>query len=399
MAEPINFEISVLLQLLAKHIFEIDENIKLNNVDLEKLYEEARNQTVLAIAFDALPKDARILNPKIYDEWQTIAFSIMQQTINNNYSNANITELFDKNGIEQCTIKGYSSAYYYPNPCLRQMGDIDFIIDKDKDEISTHLLLDNGFICKEKNSYHSEFVKGKMIYEMHIDIAETIDGKSCYSDMIEDIIRKSNVVNSSVGAIRIPSKFHHGVTMLVHMQRHMMTGSGIGLRHLVDWAVFVNSIDNDEWIEIFEEKLKKVGLWKFAETISKTASIYIKLPEKEWFSNADKELAAALICDILDGGNFGRKSTTRNMQKIVSANGDKSKMVRLLQGLNSWIYTKYPICSKYKILLPMFYVLHSFKIFFKVVFKRSEYKFSEVFKKGEEQYNMYEKFGFYREEK
>ena len=73
-------------------------------------------------------------------------------------------------------------------------------------------------------------------------------------------------------------------------------------------AVFVNSISNDEWINTFENELKKIGLWKFAGIISKAASIYLKLPEKPWFADADTDLAISLSKDIFTSGNFGSKN-------------------------------------------------------------------------------------------
>ena len=54
-----------------------------------------------------------------------------------------------------------------------------------------------------------------------------------------------------------------------------MTSESIGLRHLCDWAVFVNSISNNEFVGLFSENLKSFGLWKFAQIMTATSEKYL----------------------------------------------------------------------------------------------------------------------------
>lgn len=389
-------ENEILLNLLAKELFGYNAQIDLDSVELKDVFKEAKAQTVVALSFNSLPRDARKKDDETYSAWQQLSILIMQRTLNNNFANAKLTELLNNNGIKHCTLKGYASAYYYPNSSLRQMGDIDFLINKDCVTCTTDLLVENGFAGgHEETDLHIGFAKNKVLYEMHTSVTRVPEGKEFVLDEFDDLIDKSVEVNSARGKIVIPSKYHHGVVMLVHMQRHMTNGSGIGLRHLCDWAVFVNSVDNNEWVEIFEGSLKNIGLWKFAKAISKTSSIYLKMPQKPWFADADDELAKALIFDIFDGGNFGRKNSLRSTQRIMSDNKSKFKVFRIFKGSIIWIYEKYPICKKNKILLLPLYIGHYCKVLFKLLFKHANYNFTDVIKKGSEQFDTYEQLEFF----
>ena len=55
----------------------------------------------------------------------------------------------------------------------------------------------------------------------------------------------------------MPSHFHHGLNLLLHTNQHLL-GEGLGLRHLCDWAVFAAGFSDEEFRELFEEKLKAV---------------------------------------------------------------------------------------------------------------------------------------------
>lgn len=95
--------------------------------------------------------------------------------------------------------------------------------------------------------------------------------------------------------------------MLLHVASHMMS-EGIGMRHLCDWAVFADTLGNEKFVTLFEEKLKRFGLWKFAQILTLVSERYLGLVHKEWAQNPDvtEEQLEALMEDILNGGNFGK---------------------------------------------------------------------------------------------
>ena len=402
MNEYITAECKVLLQILAKDLFGSEEKIEWETAQLDKLYEEAKGQTVIAMAFNSLPQEASANDMQTYLKWQGTAFSIMQQTLQNNLSNAKLTQLLDENGIEHTTIKGYASSHYYKNPTIRQMGDIDFLVRECDVEKVTEILLANGYErFDDDHDLHIGFKKNKIIYELHTNVTSVPEGKEFVLDSLKGAIEDAVEVDSSCGKIRITCPLHHGIVMLMHMQRHMIISSGIGIRHLADWAVFVDYYSNEDWKNTFEVPLKKIGLWKFAKVISKSASIYLKLPQKEWFADADETLAKNLSKEIFTSGNFGRKSETSEQEQVFYNHSEtgKGKLARLFGGINRKIYGWCNFYQKYKIFLPVGYVAYSFRILFQMIFKSKKLNFFKIYKKGNELYDTYSNLKFFEEEK
>jgi hypothetical protein len=139
---------------------------------------------------------------------------------------------------------------------------------------------------------------------------------------LSDIIETAVDYDEGNGVIRIPDDFHHGLVLLLHTASHL-TSEGVGLRHLCDWAVFVNHFTDSQFTDLFEDKLKDCGLWRFAQLLSLTSVQYLKLPYQSWMGEADDDLLEQLITDIMDGGNFGHKDEDRYRQvKYISNRGE-----------------------------------------------------------------------------
>ncbi len=394
---------TILLQLLAKHLFKCDDDIDFNGIVLKELFLEAKHQTIIAMTFDALPKSVANIDTETYVNWQTLSFAIMKKTLKNNFDNAELTKLLKANNIEHCTIKGYTSASFYPNPTLRQMGDIDFLINKSDAEKTMKLLVDNDFnvVENENHDFHVGFSKNKTYYEMHTSVTHLPKDKQHLFKYLEDALTTKKSTNTSCGEIYILDKLYHGITMLLHLQRHMTEGTGIGLRHLADWAVFVNSIESDDWRAVFESTLKAMGLWKFAKTLSMTCSIYLKMPKKQWFLDADIELAENLICDIIKSGNFGRKDSNDRYQQRMFNNQkykNKSTVSRFLLTTRDNIYIWSPFYKKHTWLLPVGFITYSFRILTQILFKNKRINISKIYSEGKKQYDTYSQLNFFEQE-
>jgi hypothetical protein len=171
--------------------------------------------------------------------------------------------------------------------------------------------------------------------------------------VMENLIDTSRLEES----VMLPDDFHHGIIMLVHTALHM-TNTGIGLRHLCDWAVFVNRMDDFELT--FKDTLQSCGLWRYAQLLTQLCIKYLHIPEQKWAMEAvDDGLLEAMICDIFAGGNFGSKDSERiNQAKFMTDRNTghidgKSMVGKLFSVMNVKARLAMPICDKYKVLLPI----------------------------------------------
>lgn len=382
-----------LLSLLSNALFDADLNVDWDNVDLEAVFKEAKAQTVAAIAFDKLPCDLVQKRADVYRKWQEYALKVVHNNITQLVSNAAVEKMFKDAGIPICTIKGFACASYYPEPNLRQMGDIDFLIPKAKREQGKQLMLASGFVCadeEEEHDFHIAFKKGPYLYEMHESVTTFLDKDGYIEKYLENVVDTAEVASLGMANLCVPDRFVHGLIMLLHMQRHMISGGGVGLRHLCDWAVFVNTFESREWCELFEEKLKKINIWKFAATLSKTASMHLHMPEQEWFAAVDSELAEQLLDDIVIGGNFGQKDVQR-YRELFFVERHHQGGVGFFDGWVQKVYWWSPFFKKHKIFLPFGMIAYLIRMAALILFGKKNISVMGSAKSGRTRNRLYKK--------
>lgn len=198
-----------------------------------------------------------------------------------------------------------------------------------------------------------------MHYEMHFNIAGTPNGEvgDLVREYTKDIFEKAQEKTVVNGVAMLPSPFPHGLILLLRTCHHM-TGEGVGLRHLCDWAVFENRFSENEFCELFEAKLKKLGLWKFAQILTRVSIKYLGADEKLW-AIAEEDVVDALMEDILTGGNFGKKDSDRALQTMLISDrgkdgvGKTSMADQFQNSINELICQKWPSARKNPLLLPI----------------------------------------------
>ena len=222
-------------------------------------------------------------------------------------------------------------------------------------------------------------------------------------EFTKDIFEKAEVKKIVGGEVVLPSPFHHGLILLLHTCHHL-TGEGVGLRHLYDWAVFENSFSNVEFRELFEEKLKAIGLWRFAQILTRLAIKYLGADEREW-AVADDCLIDELMEDILSGGNFGKKDNNRSIQSMLISErgkdgvGKTSMIDQAIKSANGVVYHRWPLARKNKLLLPIGWVCFgTLRVFRELTGKRKRIDVRELLGGAAERRALYSKFHLYEAE-
>lgn len=173
---------------------------------------------------------------------------------------------------------GVASASYYPDYMNRILGDCDFLIDANEMEAVKKELCDAGYdMSGENNDHHLVFRKGEQDLEMHYDIPGIPPEKlgTLVREYVKDILKETIPFKAQDYIINPPLPKYHGLILLLHMQQHMQT-NGIGLRHLMDWCVFVNqTYKEDFWEQDLLPIIKKIGMFKYAQVMTKIGSIIV----------------------------------------------------------------------------------------------------------------------------
>ena len=249
---------------------------------------------------------------EVFQEWKQYVNSGLASNSRICYAHTMLHNLLTEAGITYVILKGCASAEYYGDPLLRTMGDVDFYVPTSYFEKADKLLLKNGFHSNNINhEYEKAYTKDGVIYELHNTINGVPGGKVGIKirHYFDDVFDKAELKHFDLAEYYSPSPFHQGLVMLLHFARHMITG-GIGLRHFCDWAVFVDKI-GDDFVPMFEDKLKQVGLWRFAQIMTQFCTAYLGLKPQAWTGKIDKKLIYDLKNDVFAGGNFGHKDLSR----------------------------------------------------------------------------------------
>ena len=231
------------------------------------------------------------------------------------YAAQQTDELMRKNGYKYAILKGCAAASWYPKPECRMLGDVDFLIDSAQQrnvEAALEAAEYKRWDTKE-HVCHVVFRKPGQNLEMHFEIAgipHGVQGERVRAYM-KDALNEIDEASVLQAHVCVPKPKYHGLVLLLHMQHHML-GEGLGLRHLMDFGVFIDRTEKDEfWNTDLIPVLKEIGLFKYAKVMAKTSSMYFGTACPEWASDAEEDLCDAVMNDILAGGNFGRKNADR----------------------------------------------------------------------------------------
>ena len=326
--------------------------------DWAALMKESVQQTVALTAFDAVSK-ATALPPDIQTAWRQKAFYILANNSRLNTAQTALVHLLEQQQIPYVIIKGTVSAYHYPHPELRTLGDIDFFIEPSYVQETVELLTKNGYEKRDSDhSCHIAFEKGGVGLEMHFAFTGMEDPKvgpairAYLADMMRQPKRLESF-DSGVTPFDAPTHDRHGLLMLLHMQQHLLN-EGMGLRHLCDFAAFVHhTAEKPFWDAKLLPLLDAIGLKTFAATLAKMCHLYLGTCCPAWAQSVSRDLCDALMQDILDGGNFGRKDKRRVYSGRMISQRNRSRWRSLLDTLHRSTADMHPIVRKVRILHPI----------------------------------------------
>ena len=364
----------LLLKIMGAVLFGV-EVPKIDASNIEPLLTESKAQTVFPLVFSAIENQVKnsVSNEK-YAEYSQLYFMCITAGVCNFAEHGELHKLMSDNGVEYVAIKGIASAMYYKNPSLRSAGDVDILVKKEDFEQTGRLFESIGFIkeVEDDGDIHTAYKRPPIsVWELHkkVNGIPNNDIGKLIETEIDKVIQSAKLENIDGTSCMVPDKFHHGLIMLLHIVSHL-TGEGVGLRHLCDWVVFVSSMSDEEFVFTFENKLKEFGLWKFAQILTALGVRYLNAPKRSYVVESENdETLQALMEDILNGGNFGFKDMNRYREiKYISdrEDGTVKRGGIIAQGfktLNRKVYDRYQVVERYRVLLPLGWVLEISKYF------------------------------------
>lgn len=354
----ITAEQKALIDLLAQQVFGTASPEQLPD-EIGLILREAEQQSVFPLMYSG----AAALAPQACAAWSVRNLQHISHNFNIINAHYEAHALLTAAKIRYTVIKGCASSFYYPNPELRTMGDVDlYVARSDMNRVRECFETAGYSVSGLDHPHHWTFERDGVELEAHwvpSGIPSADDGTILR--LFDDLLDRCALKTVAGQEMVLPSAFHHGLIMLLHTANHMTAG-GVGLRHLLDWLVFVYSMEEAAFLACFEETLRQIGLWDFARALTAVGVEFFGCPAREFCADLPRKLAEELLADIFDGGNFGVKNTDRlNQSKLLRDNESRqidgrSGFSHAFRFLNQRARARFPASERCPLLLPVGWV-------------------------------------------
>lgn len=334
----------------------LDGNRIYDSTDWQAVYEEIDKQRLVALLYP-LAKDLD-LPEDVLRHWSLDRDRYILNNAKVIGGHFAIQKLMDERGVPCIILKGLASAKYYPDHLLRGFGDVDFLVQRDDYKKATEILSTSGFEFVNLHDKHRIYSRHEVIYELHRDIvgipAAPLD--EAFDRFFSDIFDEAVVFERHGSKCVIPSHRHHAVILLIHTAYHL-AHTGVGLRHICDWAAFVHKMPGDFFEVEMKPILREMGIWHFAGVLTCLCMKYLGLPRCDWVEEPSEKYLAEIIDDVFSSGEFGRiEEDAAPSDSDHRSRGDEllraSTIRAFFASLNRGAKTVIPASAEHPILLP-----------------------------------------------
>lgn len=288
--------------LLSASLF--GNEVHLDAGDFGAVFEQMKQQAVAVLPASLL--GSLPLSDELRAEWKKHIYRQIFHFQTLTRTEQELLSTLDEAGVCVLVLKGTSAARYYPTPQYRTMGDIDLLVKPEDHPQAVSCMRELNFTettdaDQAKKGRHRSFKRGEITVELHRYFAEA--GTPRQNEALDRYL-----MNDMVPRRHTPTELVNGLVLIEHIAQHLETG--IGLRQMVDWMMYVNAVLSDEmWNKSFRAAAQEVGMEKLAVTVTRMCQLYLGLTEDNitWCKCADEEAARNLMTYVLNSGNFGNK--------------------------------------------------------------------------------------------
>ena len=348
------------------------------NVDWKCVIQEMEKQGVFPLGYITL-KDKAVMDSTIKAEYDSRLYNHLSMWYFMLEVQDQLVKLLEQEGYKFAIMKGLANAAFYPRPAFRSIGDVDVLVRQDEFEQIISLLQNNGYELNgeiDDAKHHVNFIKNGIVFEIHKRPAGT---KRHYSKENQQLINYfqegllyTQIVEVEGYTFPILDPVRNGLMLLLHMAGHMQ--SGIGVRHLLDWAVYANRFADDYfWDNSLKDICKKTHVDYFASGLTKIVQQYIGVGENiTWCSLVEDKKCESLINYLISQGDFGEKAGAKDTSaKFLT---DSLGKYGLLYRINKSSQYSMPIITKYPFLKPVGWLYQSYRYIYKTINKQYSIK-------------------------
>lgn len=279
--------------------------------DWKVIYMLAKQQTLVGILFAAIEKLPAAQRPpkSLLMQWFAFTENVRMKNAQVNADAVKMCEMVRKDGLRCVVLKGQGIATYYPEPSLRQCGDIDLWIEGGSKKVVNYLR-----------------TKGKVsdIVYTHVDAAVPVETEvevhhnpsffynpiylrrfHQYLDKNKEIFENSVDLSDGIGKIYIPTLEFNRYFIILHIYRHLFA-EGIGLRQLLDYYYVLLKGGTEESKQRTIQLFRQTGMMKFVGATMWVMKEVFGMEDKYLLCKPHEKAGKQLLDEIMLAGNFGK---------------------------------------------------------------------------------------------
>lgn len=264
-------------------------------VPFEEIVEIANRNHISYMVFSELLRDDSFTDNQL-DYMRSVVKASILNTLIQSIELKRMIDEFEKAQVKNLPMKGAVLKGIYPKPELREMSDIDVLIDVACSERAAEALYGMGYELSASIKHHDIYHKGnRMVIEAH---------KSMY-DKTVDNAQHEYFVGFDKAVLRENCEFTYElgtedfyIFMLAHSAKHFYA-MGCGIRNLIDIYVYLKQFRSEMNFDYVESELRKIGLYDFSVHMEKLAFDWLEGRELD-------EFYIGLFQYMLDSGIYGK---------------------------------------------------------------------------------------------
>ena len=333
---------------------EIPEVLMADAIQWEKIYEEAKKQSLIGIAFvgyrrwvasEKTNKKVSPINDELYAKWYGLTEKIRQRNLLLNMRSAQIVRNFAIDGFRTSIMKGQGNALLYGSELslMRSPGDIDVWVEGGFGKVYDYVQkvaptnevneLEMPFRVYEDTSvevhYRPFIIKHPFKNKIFQRFCES-QAEACFNNHVKLQTEKKD--GEDVGADTVVTTIPFNlVHQMAHIKLHLFAG-GIHLKQVLDYyflLIHAEKCMSQEEKDAVLKIMKETGLERLAQAMMWILSEHFKLPSVCWLWNPNREDGEYLLDSIMESGiNKKGKIKTETFSSFYKIQKKNLKLLR-----------------------------------------------------------------------
>lgn len=328
-------------------------NPNIKRTDVLSILREAEKQTVIGIVFNEIGNRQLAIDKEKVFEYIGLIQQIEQQNRLQNAVLKELSRLMDTHGVRYAIVKGQIAGLNYPEPLIRQSGDIDiYCAEDDFQNAKTNIEKEWGVEFRgDANTHHHIEVEYKGVpIELHHKLIKLYSKKK---DFYWKKICQQSFMKVDIGGVEvyILTPTLHVLYIFLHLYHHLLE-LGVGLRQFCDWAMMLHSKESEIDFLLLRKHLVILGMERAYRACGVVLVDGLGLKEKEIgyiLSKKDRYYGKKIIDIVAYRGNMGKYNKKLGfngvMHKLEAAGIKMSHFIKLWRLAPSyslaWIWSEF----------------------------------------------------------